>query len=133
MFILRFDKGEELFEAMVRFAEEKDIRAGFFTGLGAAESMSLAHYNISKKEYEMGEHEEEVEILSLVGNLSIFDRRRTIHMHATFGRKDFSVFGGHLFTLNVSTTCEVMFTSFSVGIARVKDEETGLHILSPLI
>ncbi len=36
---LRLARGEDIIEALVRFVREHDIKAGFFSGIGAAEDV----------------------------------------------------------------------------------------------
>lgn len=128
--ILKWKKGEEVISSFLKFLEERNIRAGHFTGLGAAESLELGYYNLATREYERKVANYDVEILSLTGNVAVMNGATIIHMHGVFGKRDFSAFGGHVFKLVVAGTCEIHLTPLSGFMKREYDEETGLNLLS---
>ena len=51
-FVLSFARGEELFESLLSWCEEKGITGATFTGLGAADQLELAYYHLPSKSYE---------------------------------------------------------------------------------
>lgn len=109
---------------------DNNIKAAHITGLGAADALDIAYYNISTKEYERHTIDEEVEILSLTGNVGVKpDGDIVIHIHGTFGRQDLTVFGGHLFAMKVSGAGEIHLRMFDGSISRDYDEETGLTLM----
>ncbi len=128
-YILNIERGEELISTLRAFLEKEKIKAGFLTGLGAAGKLDLAYYNLTAKKFEQHTIEEDVEILSLTGNIAMLKDERIIHVHGTFGRKDLSVFGGHIFSLVVSGACEIHLTKLSSTMTRAYDEMTGLNLL----
>jgi predicted DNA-binding protein with PD1-like motif len=126
-YTLFFKRGEEVFSGLKTFLEEDNIQAAHISGLGAADELDIAYYNIKTKEYERHEMQEEVEILSLNGNVGIKEDDETvIHLHGVFGRKDLSTFGGHIFKLKISGAGEIHLRVFDGTINRAYDEETGL-------
>lgn len=128
-YILNVERGEELISTLRGFLKKESIRAGYFTGLGTAGELDLAYYNFTTKEFERHAIKEDVEILSLTGNIAILKNERIIHIHGTFGRKDLSVLGGHIFSLLVSGACEIHLTKLSGEMTRAYDEATGLNLL----
>lgn len=127
---LSFSRGEEIMSTLKKYLTENDIQAAHIAGLGAADNIEIAYYNISTKEYERHTIEEEVEILNLNGNVGIKeDGEVVVHVHGTFGRKDLSVFGGHLFSMKVSGAGEIHLRVFEGAINRAYDEETGLTLM----
>ena len=127
--VLNFARGEELLETLLEFCKEKNIIGATLTGLGAGDSMTLAYYNLATKSYERHEIAEEVEILSLTGNLGALNGKNMLHIHGVFGRRDLSTFGGHIFSLRVSGACEIHLTTLDVPLHRLHDEATGLNLL----
>ncbi|MDO8572973.1 MAG: DNA-binding protein [bacterium] len=127
--ILNIERGEELLSSLRAFLDKEKIKAGYFTGLGAAEVLELAYYNLSTKKFERHTIREDVEILSLVGNIAILKNERIIHIHGTFGRKDLSVLGGHIFSLHISGACEIHLIKLPGEMTRAYDEATGLNLL----
>src|SRR5436305_1956510 len=107
VYIFDLARGEELIETLVKWCQQKKIAGATLTGLGAADKLELAYYNLASKSYEQHTTVEEVEILSLTGNLGELNSEKMLHIHGVFGRKDLSTFGGHVFSLCVSGACEI--------------------------
>lgn len=127
---LSFSRGEEIVGVLKEYVTEKNIHAAHITGLGAADSLEIAYYNIGTKEYERHAIDEEVEILNLNGNTGVNSGGEVVvHVHGTFGRKDLSVFGGHIFSMRVSGAGEIHLQVFKGAINRAYDEETGLTLM----
>lgn len=127
---LSFAKGEEIMSVLKEYLTENNIHAAHIAGLGAADVVEIAYYNIKTKEYERHEISEAVEILNLNGNVGVKeDGEVVVHMHGTFGRKDLSVFGGHIFAMRVSGAGEIHLRVFEGTIHRAYDEETGLTLM----
>lgn len=131
-YTLNFAKGDEVMSGLKDFFGKEDIKAGHISGLGAASALEIAYYNLGTKEYERKQFTEDVEILSLNGNVGVKeDGELVVHVHGTFGRRDFSVFGGHVFSLTISGAGELQIAAFSGQINRAYDEETGLTLMCP--
>ncbi len=127
-YILNVLRGEEVVSILKTFLIEKNLRAAHFTGLGAADVLDIAYYHLPSKKFERHEIKEEVEILSLVGNVGVLGDETIIHAHGVFGRRDLSTFGGHIFSLRVSGACEIHLTVLNGEITRAYDEATGLNL-----
>lgn len=128
-----FSKGEEIMITLKQYLTENKIHAAHITGLGAADSIEVAYYNLDTKEYERHQISEDLEILSLTGNVGVKeDGEIVIHIHGTFGRQDLSVLGGHLFSMRVSGAGEIHLRVFAGAINRAYDEETGLTLMCPV-
>ena len=84
-FVLNIARGEELFETFLAWAKQEGIQGATMTGLGAADRLELAYYDLTTKKYERHTIKEEVEILSLTGNLALLEGARVLHFHGTFG------------------------------------------------
>ena len=69
--VLILETGEEIVEGLTKYLTENNITAGSISGIGAATDVILNFYNVETKEYEEKGFPEELEILSLVGNISI--------------------------------------------------------------
>ena len=128
-FVLNFERGEELTASLLAFCTEKGLSGATFTGLRAADEVELAYYNLGTKSYERHPIHEELEILSITGNLGNLDEKLMLHMHGVFGRNDLSTLGGHIFTLRVSGACEIHLTALPALLTRAYDETTGLNLL----
>lgn len=128
-FVFNLARGEELFSTLLAWCKENNIAGATLTGLGAADQLELAYYHLPTKTYERHQINEDVEILSLTGNLGTLKNEKMFHLHGVFGKRDLSTFGGHLFQLRVSGACEIHLTTFPSSFHRAYDEETGLNLL----
>lgn len=132
VYTLNFNKEDEVIAVLAAFLQKENIQAAHITGLGAASRLTLAYYNLATKEYEKKMFEEDVEILSLTGNVGVKSGGQlVVHLHGTFGRRDFSVFGGHVFEMVISGAGELHIHTLEGAINRAYDEETGLTLMCP--
>src|SRR3989344_6571594 len=128
MVVMNLARGEELMATLSSWCVENQVVGATLAGLGAADELEIAYYNLGTKTFERHMIKEDVEILSLVGNVAMLEDQRILHIHGTFGRKDLSTFGGHIFALRVSGACEVHLTVFPQAFTRAYDEQTGLNL-----
>ena len=131
-YTLNARRGEELMAGITAFCKEKGIEAAHLTGLGAAKEITIAYYNLGTKSYEKHTVTEDVEILSLVGNVGVKEGGElVVHIHGTFGKRDLTVVGGHVFEIQIGGAGEIHLVTFSGAINRAYDEETGLTLMCP--
>jgi predicted DNA-binding protein with PD1-like motif len=130
VFLLRLDKGDELFSVLKTFCLQHTIKAGWFQGLGAAGEVILSFYDLDEKKYIDVTLQEDVEIVSLTGNVGWLQNEYAFHAHGVFATKDYSTKGGHVKKLVVSATCELFLTTLTKKLVRKYDEQTGLQLLT---
>lgn len=126
---LRISAGEELVDSLKAFTAEHGIVGAHFSGLGACRETELSWYDLSAKKYVTQKFEEEMEIVSLTGNIGQLDGQPAIHAHGVFGTRDFQVIGGHVQRLVVSATLELSLTVLPQPLRRMPDETVGLNLL----
>lgn len=125
----RLNKGDELLESLTTLLREKNIKSGSISGIGAVSSAKLGFFDAKTKKYEEIFFEENMEIVSLNGNISIKDEHIFPHIHAVFSKSDFSVVGGHLFSPTVVYAFEYTIFEYSgEPFVRNFDEDTGLFL-----
>ncbi len=129
MVVMNLARVEELMATLSYWCVENQVVGATLTGLGAADELEVAYYNLGAKMFERHVIKEEVEILSLVGNVAMLEDQRILHIHGTFGRQDLSMFGEHIFALRISGACEIHLTVFPQAFTRAYDEQTGLNLL----
>ena len=129
-FALVFDPGDEAMEELTNFAKENDLSAARFTAIGAFSDATLGYFDMEKKEYEKIPVDEQVEVLSLVGDVALFEGEPKLHAHAVLGRSDGTTRGGHLLGAHVQPTLEVVIVESPEHLRRETDEETGLPLLA---
>jgi len=124
-FLLVFDKGDDVLATLRAFADSQAVRGASFVALGAFSSATVAYWNPATKEYEHIAVDEQVEVLSLAGNLG-----NKIHAHVTLGRRDGSTIGGHLVAATFFPTLEMTVVAYDEAIVRETDAETGLSLIT---
>jgi predicted DNA-binding protein with PD1-like motif len=55
-----------------------------------------------------GTLDEQVELLSLIGDVALKDGEHQVHAHAAVGKQDGTAHGGHLLQAHVRPTCELV-------------------------
>jgi hypothetical protein len=129
-YLLRLERGEEIHESFVRFAEEHGLKGGVVQGLGAVENAELGYYDLDRRAYDRREVPERTEILSLNGNLCRRDGKPFLHAHVILMREDGSLVGGHLFRGTVSVTGEFAIGQTDLDLVRLPDPGVGLSLLA---
>jgi predicted DNA-binding protein with PD1-like motif len=126
---LIFDKGDEPMAELERFAREHQLSAASFTGIGAFEQVVLGYFDRERKEYEEIPVREQVEVLSLAGDVAVDDGEPKVHAHVVVGKRDGSAHGGHLLRGSVWPTLEVVLTESPAELRKSHDAETGLALI----
>jgi hypothetical protein len=128
-FALVFDIGEEPVSLITTFAADHHMRAGRFSAIGAFSDALLGYFDWQKKDYEKIAIREQVEVLSLLGDIALADGQPRVHAHVVLGRRDGEARGGHLLEAHVRPTLEVILTESPAHLERVHDPETGLALI----
>jgi len=130
-YVLVFEKGEEVVGGLETFAEEEGLTGSAFTGIGAFESVTLGYFEQERKDYRRIPIDEQVEVVSLVGNVAIDDGKPQIHAHVVVGKIDGTAHGGHILEARAWPTLEVVLHEQPGHLQRRTDPETGLALLAP--
>jgi predicted DNA-binding protein with PD1-like motif len=131
-YIVIFQTGDEIATGLQHFAEENGLSGSSFKAVGALSYAKVAWFNWEKKKYETAaEFNEQVEVLSLVGDVALQDGKPVVHAHLIIGRKDGTAHGGHLLEARVRPTLEVVLTESSQALRKTVDPESGLALIQP--
>jgi uncharacterized protein len=130
-YVIVFDEGEEPLAGLRQFAQEENVTAAQFTAIGAFQSVRLGWFDLEKKDYEQIAIDEQVEVLSLLGNVAISEGKPKIHAHLVVGKRDGAAHGGHLMEGRVRPTLEVMLIETPSHLRRKHDPKTGLALIDP--
>ena len=128
-FVLVFETGEQVTAPLLEFARAQDIDAASLTGIGAFERVTLGYFEIRKRDYERIPIDEQVEVVSLLGNVAHGDDGPKLHAHVVVGRKDGSAHGGHLLEAVVRPTLEIVLVETPAHLRRRMDPSTGLALI----
>ena len=123
--------GDAMPEALETACRELDVTAARVEGIGAFSRATVAFFDLESRDYLPIPVEEQVEVVSIAGNVSTVasSGERRIHLHALLSRRDGSTVGGHLLDATVRPTLELFLTESPVPLRRVTDEATGLPLL----
>lgn len=125
------DKGEEAVEALTRFAKEHRIGAAHLSAIGAFNDATLGYFDRQRKDYRTIPVREQVEVLSLDGDVALDGSEPKLHAHVVVGKSDGTAMGGHLLQGRVWPTLEVIVVQSPSHLRRRVDAETGLALLDP--
>ena len=129
-FILMFETGEELVDGLLQFAKVQNVSAARFQAVGALSSVQLGWFSWESKKFEPSVTlDEQVELLSLIGDVALRDGEPVVHAHAVIAKKDGTAHGGHLLNASVRPNCEVFLTESPAKLRRFIDPESGLALI----
>ena len=123
------DTGDEVIRELGNFVREQEVEAASVTAIGAFSRAVLGYFQWETKQYKKIPVDEQVEVLSLLGDVAVGDQGPTLHLHAVLGRADGSVVGGHLIEAHVRPTLEVILIQPPSYLRKRKDPETGLALI----
>ena len=129
-YVLIFDTGDELAAGMKKFAKDLGLSAASFKAIGALSSVKLGWFDWTTKKYKTAvELAEQVELLSLIGDVALKDGEPQVHAHVVIGKSDGTAHGGHLLEAVVRPTCEVVLTESPAHLQKQLDPESGLALI----
>lgn len=128
-FVVVFDKDDEVIEGLTTFAGRQKLRASHLTAIGALRDVVLGYFDPAAREYRKIPVAEQVEVLSLLGVITLDGEKPQVHAHIVVGRSDGSARGGHLLQGHVWPTLEVVVEELPAHLQRRTDPETGLALI----
>jgi uncharacterized protein len=129
-FALIMDTGDEIVDCLQRFAASQHLAGSSFKAIGALSYVKLGWFNWKAKRYEVAaELNEQVELLSLLGDVALKDGKPQVHGHAVVGRREGTAYGGHLMQARVRPTCELVLTESPEHLQKQIDPESGLALI----
>ena len=120
---------DEVTALLGAFVREQQIEAAGLSAIGAFERAVLGYFDWEKKDYRRIPVDEQVEVLSLLGDVAVSDGEPTLHMHAVLGKRDGSTIGGHLLEGHVRPTLEITLIEPPAHLKKRKDPESGLALI----
>ena len=128
---LIFDKGDEPVSGLTAFAKSQGLSGAHFTAIGAFSEVTLGYFDRKARDYKKIPLREQVEVLSLIGDVALDRGEPKVHAHVVVGRADGEARGGHLLEARVWPTLEVVLTESPRHLRKRHDPETGLALIDP--
>lgn len=128
--VVRFASGEQLVEPLVELLDAQAIGYAAINGIGAVSSATVSYWNAATKQYDQHRIEEQMEVVSLIGNMTLKDGQPFLHLHVALGRADLSVIGGHVNELNAHPALELWVSPEREQVVRELDPACGLFLMN---
>lgn len=125
---LRVDRGEEIVACVRKVCEAEHVAFGSVSGIGAVGHAVFGLYHVAERGYTSNTFGGELEMTSLLGNVTEQNGQVYLHFHAAFAKEDGTSVGGHLNEAVVSGTAEIFIQTAPGFIDRKIDPETGLTV-----
>jgi uncharacterized protein len=129
-YVLVFETGDEVMKTLRGFAREKKLACSHFTAIGAFREATLGYFQWEKKEYQRIPIREQVEVLSLMGDIGRDEKGEpALHAHVVVGKSDGTAHGGHLIEAVVRPTLELILVESPQFLQRRHDPASGLALI----
>jgi predicted DNA-binding protein with PD1-like motif len=130
-FVVVFETGDEAMSGLTSFAKEQGLSGSHFTAIGAFSRAIVAYFEWASKEYRQVPIDEQIEVLSFAGDITIEDSAPKVHAHVVLGKADATAHGGHLIEGHVRPTLELVITEAPRHLHRRVDVNSGLALIDP--
>jgi uncharacterized protein len=131
-YVLVLETGDEIAATLKQFAMQHELSGSSFKAIGALSDVKVGWFNWETKKYETAaEIKEQVEVLSLIGDIALRDGKPEVHAHIVVGKKDGTAHGGHLQEAHVRPTLELVLTESPESLQKKYDPESGLALIRP--
>ncbi len=129
-FVVILDTGDEVLSSLKKLAQSEHLSGSSFKAIGALNSVRLGWFDWEAKKYQTAvELDEQVELLSLIGDIALNNDEPQIHAHLVVGRRDGTAHGGHLLRAVARPTCEIVITESPEHLQKKIDAESGLALI----
>jgi predicted DNA-binding protein with PD1-like motif len=75
--------------------------------------------------------DEQVEVLSMIGDIALWNGKPVVHTHVVLGHRDGSTVGGHVWELHPNPTLEVFVTANTTPLKKRADDASGMKLIDP--
>jgi len=119
--------GDLINKSLTEISVKENISNAWINGIGAIDSVEVGYMDVVNKKYQKRNFNDNYELISLIGNITIKDGVPFVHTHITFSDTEYKVFGGHLFDAKITATGEIILTVADSNIDRQFNENVGIH------
>ena len=128
-FAVILDTGDEAMASLLAFAKQNNVTAAHFTAIGAFSAAVLGYFDMEKKDYSRIPVGEQVEVVSLIGDIALEKDQPKIHAHAVIGKRNGVAMAGHLLEGHVRPTLEITLIESPAHLRREFDARAGLALI----
>lgn len=128
-FALVFDTGDDALAELQQFCEREHVYTARMYGIGGFRSVRLGYYDMEAKRYEPIDVDEQVELVSFIGNVTLYDSKPRLHAHCVISHRDGHCTGGHLLNGTVRPTLELFVEELPSRLHRVDRPDVGIPLI----
>ena len=112
-FMGKLEHGKDLLTELTGVCAENSIKLGRVEAIGAVKKARIGYYDQDSLKYEFIEFDKHLEIVSLIGNISLRDDKPIIHAHICLSDSEGKCFGGHLAEGTEIFACEFTINQYN--------------------
>ena len=128
--VARVMPNEDLIDATKDIVNIHNVKSGLINVIGAFKKFTIGYFDLSSKKYNFKTFEEDVELISCMGNVSYKNGDPIIHIHVSVGKDDYNIIGGHLSQPSIiSITGEVFIYEIDKKLNRINEQPFNLSLL----
>jgi uncharacterized protein len=127
--VLIFAPGDEVVSTLTAFAKDHHIAGAHFTAIGAFSDAGLGYFDLQKKDYLRNQVDEQVEVVSLIGDIALDKGEPKVHAHVVVGKRNGAAMCGHLLEAHVRPTLELVLQETGGRLQRKFDTASGLALI----
>jgi uncharacterized protein len=124
-------KGDEVMSGLTDFARQNKVTSASFTAIGAFSHATVAWFDDSRKEFKLIPIKQQVELVSMIGDIALVNDQPAVHTHVALASSDGTVRGGHVINAFVFPTLELFMTVYPTALHKQLDDATGLKLIDP--
>lgn len=129
---LRLDPGDEIIACLIQLCKTEGVKAASVQGIGGCDAVEMGIFDPQAKRYITHEQQGMLEMVSLDGNVSVYEGQPYIHAHASFAYHDedgrAQTLSGHLLSARIGLTGEIVLTTAELPLTREYIDELGIRI-----
>jgi hypothetical protein len=124
-----FETDDDVLPLLEQLCEREGIASAKFSAIGGFRSATVAFYDLQARRYEPIAVHEQVEVISLLGNVTQYEGKPKIHAHCVLGHRDGHTTGGHFLSGIVRPTLELFIEELPQIIQRTDRPEIGIPLI----
>lgn len=128
-FAFVLEPGEDPIAMLTDRANAYAMASCQITAIGGFARATLGYFERAERAYRKIPVLQQVEVLSLLGDVAHTDTGRIVHAHCVLGLRDGTTRGGHLLDAQVWPTLEVIVTEWPKFLQKRFDPSIGLALI----
>ncbi len=128
-YVLRPAFGTDLIDELQTFVRREGITLAWISGVGAVTRANLRYYNQVEKSWLDIDVDKNLEVISMLGNISLLNGEPIVHVHITLSDEEGRCYGGHVGPDTIVFNMEILMNTLTgPPVTRKLDTDTGLTL-----